>query len=63
MTCRGIRGAITVEANEADAILKATHALLEAMVAANEFEIDDLHAAIEAYSQRKRRFGGLPDEV
>jgi chorismate mutase len=42
MTCRGIRGAITVEANEADAILAATRTLLETMVAANEFEIDDL---------------------
>jgi undecaprenyl diphosphate synthase len=28
-----------------------------------EFEIADLHQAIEAYRQRKRRFGGLPDEV
>jgi undecaprenyl diphosphate synthase len=28
-----------------------------------EFEIEDLHAAIEAYGQRKRRFGGLPEEV
>ena len=27
-----------------------------------EFEIEDLHEAIQAYSQRKRRFGGLPDE-
>ena len=28
-----------------------------------EFEIEDLHEAIQEYSQRQRRFGGLPDEV
>lgn len=28
-----------------------------------EFEIEDLHEAIQEYSQRQRRFGGLPGEV
>ena len=40
--CRGVRGAITVEANTADAILSATRELLEAMVEANEIEVDDI---------------------
>lgn len=40
--CRGVRGAITVEANTAEAILSATRELLEALVEANEIEVDDI---------------------
>jgi chorismate mutase len=35
MQCRGVRGATTVEANTAEAILEATTELLQAMVTAN----------------------------
>lgn len=42
--CRGVRGAITVEANTAEAILSATHELLTAIVAANQIEQDDIAA-------------------
>lgn len=44
--CRGVRGATTVETNEAEAILEATRELLAAMVAANGLEADDLASAI-----------------
>ena len=40
MNCRGIRGAISVDANRAEAIITATRELLEQIVAAN-----DLHPA------------------
>jgi chorismate mutase len=46
MTCRGIRGAITVEANEAPAVLAATRTLLEKMVAANKLDIEDVASVI-----------------
>lgn len=46
MPCRGIRGAITVEANEVEAIIVATRELLEHMVAANRVEVRDLAAVI-----------------
>ena len=42
--CRGVRGAITVEANTAEAILAATHELLTALVNANGVEPDDISA-------------------
>lgn len=42
--CRGVRGAITVEANTAEAILAATHELLTALVDANGVEPDDISA-------------------
>lgn len=41
-SCRGVRGAITVEANTVDAILSATRELLDAMVEANAIELDDI---------------------
>jgi chorismate mutase len=44
--CRGIRGAITVRANEIDAILAATRTLLQAMVDANRLQIDDVASVI-----------------
>ena len=42
--CRGVRGAIPVEANTAEAILAATHELLTALVNANGVEPDDISA-------------------
>lgn len=46
MTCRGIRGAITVGENTADAILAATHTLLEQIVTANQLIVDDIASVI-----------------
>lgn len=45
MAVRGIRGAITVERDVADAIVQATRELLLAMVEANGVRPDDLAAA------------------
>lgn len=42
MACRGIRGAITVESNDEQAILRATRELLENVVAANELALEDI---------------------
>jgi chorismate mutase len=42
MQVRGIRGAITVQANTAGAILEATRRLLEQMVAANSIDEADV---------------------
>ena len=44
MLIRGIRGATTAEENDADAILVATRALLEAMAATNAVRNEDLAA-------------------
>lgn len=41
MFCRGIRGATTVDLNEAEAILSATRELLEAIVASNDANPED----------------------
>ena len=46
MGCRGIRGAITVEANTADAILGATERLLSEMVRANQVALEDVASVI-----------------
>ncbi len=43
---RGIRGAITVEFDDAQTILNATRRLLGEMIARNEVEIDDIASAI-----------------
>jgi chorismate mutase len=40
--CRGVRGAITVEANTTDAILAATRELLEALIDANAIQPQDI---------------------
>jgi chorismate mutase len=40
--CRGVRGAITAEANTAEAILAATHELLTALIEANQIDPDDV---------------------
>jgi chorismate mutase len=45
MTMRGIRGATTAAANEADSILAATRDLLTELVAANAVRVNDLAAA------------------
>jgi len=46
MSCRGIRGATSVEANSAEAILAATRELLERIVAANDLRVEDLVSVI-----------------
>lgn len=46
MPCRGIRGAICAQANETDAILAATHRLLEHIVADNDLRPEDVASAI-----------------
>jgi chorismate mutase len=44
LQCRGIRGAITVSANNKESILAATEKLLMEMVLANQIEIKDIAA-------------------
>lgn len=44
MTCRGVRGATTVEDDDRDAILSATRELLLAMVESNGIQPEDLAA-------------------
>jgi chorismate mutase len=46
MTCRGIRGAISVDANSAEAIVAAARELLEHIVAANDLAVDDVASVI-----------------
>lgn len=46
MPCRGIRGATTVEANTAEAILTASGELLARMVDANGLAAEDLASAL-----------------
>ncbi len=46
IACRGIRGAITVEANEADLILDATRELLGQLVEANQIDLNDIASVI-----------------
>lgn len=43
MPSRGIRGATTVEVNEADEILEATRALLQAIVEKNDLSADNIN--------------------
>lgn len=43
--CRGVRGAITVDENTADAILTATRELLNAIIEANQIESEDIGSA------------------
>ncbi len=45
MRCRGIRGAITVEANSPEAILEATTELLAEMTLANDLRLEDVASA------------------
>jgi chorismate mutase len=46
MRCRGIRGAITVEANTPEAILEATTELLAELVQANDVGLGDIASAL-----------------
>ena len=46
MWCRGIRGAITVPDNDRENIMAATKRLLQEMLGANEFELDDVAAIL-----------------
>jgi len=46
MQCRGVRGAITVESNSHDDILKATRQLLALMIRQNGIESQDVASAI-----------------
>lgn len=45
-TCRGIRGATTVDANTAEDILEATDQLLRALIELNRIDPDDIASAI-----------------
>jgi len=42
MSVRGVRGAITAEDNTAEAIISATKELLQAMVLANNMQLEDV---------------------
>ncbi len=46
VTCRGVRGAITVEENSSEAILKATRTLLETIVAENGMTAEEIAGVI-----------------
>ncbi|HEX3721599.1 MAG TPA: chorismate mutase [Nitrolancea sp.] len=46
MRCRGIRGATTVEYNDADEILEATRELLAAITDANDLDTENVASAI-----------------
>jgi chorismate mutase len=46
MSCRGIRGATTVESNDPDQIIQATKELLEAIISANDMGQEDIASAI-----------------
>jgi chorismate mutase len=46
MSCRGIRGAIGVEANTSEAIFIATRELLEQILAANNVSIEDIVSVV-----------------
>jgi chorismate mutase len=46
MACRGIRGAISVEINDAGAIVAATRELLERIVAANDVSVKEIASVI-----------------
>ena len=46
MACRGIRGASSVDANDADAIVAATRGLLERIVSANDISVNDVASVI-----------------
>jgi chorismate mutase len=46
MRCRGIRGAITVEENSAEAILSGTRELLAVIMQDNDLAVEDVASAI-----------------
>lgn len=45
VSCRGVRGATTVDANTPEAILHATRELLEQLVAANSIAVEEIASA------------------
>ena len=69
MTCRGIRGAISVDTNSAEAIIAATRELLECIVAANDLSAEEIASVIfsttadldAAYPARAAREMGWAD--
>jgi len=71
MKCRGIRGAITVDANTKQSIYASTKELLREMIKANEVKqddmasiiftaTDDLNAAFPAKAAREMGFSNIP---
>ena len=46
MICRGIRGAITIDANQQDLILAATRELLTHIVEANDLDVGNVASAV-----------------
>ncbi|MDY7041887.1 MAG: chorismate mutase [Chloroflexota bacterium] len=46
MTCRGIRGAVNVDANDTQSIIAATRELLEHIVTANDLSVDDVSSVV-----------------
>ncbi len=71
MSVRGVRGATTVERDEAEAILAATEELVRELVAANELEpaevasalftvTADLHAEFPAAAARRMGWTAVP---
>ena len=71
MTCRGVRGATTVDANEREEILEATRQLLALMLHRNGIEREDLASAVftvtrdldaefPAYAARQLGWGEVP---
>jgi len=71
MYTRGVRGATTVAANDAESILSATQELLEEMVSANSIRVeeiaavlftstDDLNAAFPAEAARRLGWHQVP---
>lgn len=71
MTCRGVRGATTVDANDRDSILEATRQLLALMIHRNGIDKNDLASAIftvtkdidaefPAYAARQLGWGEVP---
>lgn len=71
MAVRGIRGAITVEENTKEAILKETTRLLQDMVAQNQLDLEeiasiffsvtqDIHAEFPAVAARQLGFTDTP---
>ena len=51
MAVRGLRGAITIDKNEKDAIIFATEMLLEKMISVNKIKIDDVASIIFTVTQ------------
>jgi len=46
MTCRGIRGAISVDVNDAKSIIAATRTLLECIISTNNIAVEELASVI-----------------